>query len=150
MLRYVFVSIRLRYFRRLDRACCCKSGFGISVSISSILFRFRYASFCLEIEAHPDMLWSRTLAWTRRRAPDLVSACAARQRCHPDSGDEDSLCWSSFMQEDFPGRGCGAGGMSDVCGVPCKCLAMYQSICLSLSLYIYIYISYNYILLYFS
>ena len=48
-----FFYFLLWRFRRLDRACCCKSGFGVSVSIGSMLFRFRYASFLLEIEAHP-------------------------------------------------------------------------------------------------
>ena len=32
----------------------CKSGFGVSVSIGSISFRFGYASFPLGIEAHPE------------------------------------------------------------------------------------------------
>ena len=47
------VSVLLRYLCRLDRACCCKSGFGVSVKIASILFWFPYVSFLCAIEAHP-------------------------------------------------------------------------------------------------
>ena len=39
--RHISVSMLLRYIRRPDRACCCRSAFGVSVSVASTSFRFR-------------------------------------------------------------------------------------------------------------
>ena len=74
--RRVSTLMLLRYVRRLSGACCCKSGFGVSVSISSILFRFWHSSFLSEIEAqaHPEELMANlasriltSVLWCHRR-----------------------------------------------------------------------------------
>ena len=69
----IWVSILLRYFCGLDSACRCKSGFGVSVSIASVLFRFRCASFLLEIDWSPP--WFGFLAaGGQRKASSLRQA----------------------------------------------------------------------------